>query len=549
MTSAAARLRVMLSNVEASTPISSEVCDGVRCPRSPSATASMSSRRSLIGRVMTLAQSQATAAHATTPHTTKKMIHQRSWSSWSSSPRSEKTTVAVPTCCPLRLTIGWLKARAGSAAPPFENRPDSITVAPIVSRQVGFNRASGRARGAGDEPRRLRHDEHVERAPLVSQPVQPALVVDPLLFVELLELLADHRFLGGPARVGSDREVAARDVELGLDPSQAVAEVRDRVVVALPRIDRGRRGERRGEKSAAVELGVERVRHVGVHHEAEDEDHQRRQGDDRDHELRREADPHLADDSQLGHFPLEHRLALRERAAARGCCVPRSSLSSPSEQEVIQQQSQAERDGPRGGVVQHDAPIPGALELTDRVRLDYIQHTERCEREDERPGCNSIWPPGGDPHAAGFVEHEPPGVFVADARAEEDARAPDGAREREHGENRESPSENAVRDRMTSNGRTSNAAAREAAVPGAFGKRPVPKKVASVRAVVVAVTSAFGFPDQQDPLPHVEDAGEDGCRDREPEQRHVDLAKAADRVLERELEQEEADAHALRRAS
>ena len=55
-----------------------------------------------------------TAAQATTPQSTNTMIHQRSWASWSSSQRSEKTTVAVPTSWPLRFTIGLVKARAGS---------------------------------------------------------------------------------------------------------------------------------------------------------------------------------------------------------------------------------------------------------------------------------------------------------------------------------------------------------------------------------------------------------------------------------------------------
>src|SRR5204862_2644828 len=74
----------------------------------------------------------------------------------------------------------------------------------------GLEPRLGGAGGARDEAGRLRHDEDVERAVLVLEAVQPVLVVDLLLLVELLALPADLGLLPGAPRLGAGRELAAR---------------------------------------------------------------------------------------------------------------------------------------------------------------------------------------------------------------------------------------------------------------------------------------------------------------------------------------------------
>ena len=125
------------------------------------------------------------------------------------------------------------------------------------------------------------------------------------------------------------------------------------------------------------------------------------------------------------------------------------------------------------------SPALSSFPIGNGLTISSTRNAANAKRSDQ--GAIPCGPPGGDPHAAGLVEHEPAGVFVADARAEEDVRAPDGAREREHGEDRGRGAVGLRRDEPEQDG-----GRRAATVPGAFGARPVPKNVALLQPAPVS---------------------------------------------------------------
>ena len=182
------------------------------------------------------------------------------------------------------------------------------------------------------------------------------------------------------------------------------------------------------------------------------------------------------------------------------------------------------------------SPAPSSFPIGNGLTISSTRKSANAKTSDQ--GAIPCGPPGGDPHAAGFVQHEPARDLRRGCAAPKRTRArPDRAGESEHGEDRERPADSARGIGMTSNGMTSSAAARAAAVPGRLRDEAGAEEGREQRAAPSSSPSrsAFGFPDQQDALAHVEDAGGTVAASTSQSSATLTWRRTPKRVLEREL--------------